>query len=177
MARLGSHFFILGTVVWRAWSVRYIHLNVPALQRTDMRLDAFLCACLLAILVHRKGRVYRIICDPQFHLGIMAMLGTFYAIALVHPMQLTKLAVQSALMPLVVVPTVFLPNYPLTRTTGIAPVTMDREDLLRALSVAANAVSLECAKSYYGSKTVSIEDSRSSSHNSSELLPDRNSPD
>lgn len=106
---------ILGTILWRAWSVRHVHLSVPALMRTDMRLDAFLWACLLAILVHSRGRVYRTICTPRFHLGIMAALGTFYVIALVHPMQLTKLAVQSALMPLVVVPTVFLPTYPLTR--------------------------------------------------------------
>jgi peptidoglycan/LPS O-acetylase OafA/YrhL len=106
---------IIGTLLWRPWSVGHVHLNVPALQRTDMRLDAFLWACLLAILVHSQGRIHKVICRVQFHVGIMILMATLYAIALAHPMQLTKLAVQSALMPLVVVPTVFLPNYGLSR--------------------------------------------------------------
>ena len=103
------------------WCVGHVYLTVPALQRTDMRLDAFLWACLLAILVHPQRGVYRVICSPQFQLGIMTVLGTIYTIALVHPMQLTKLAVQSTLMPLVVVPTVFLPNYHLSRLLELPP--------------------------------------------------------
>jgi len=105
---------IVATLLWRPWSMVHVHLDVTPLQRTDMRLDAFLWACLLAILVHSRGRIHKAICRPAFHVGIVVFLAAFYAIALMHPMQLTKLAIQSALLPLVVVPTVFLPNYGLS---------------------------------------------------------------
>ena len=40
---------VAAAAVWRPWSLARVHLAVPALQRTDMRIDAFLYAGLLAI--------------------------------------------------------------------------------------------------------------------------------
>lgn len=109
------------TLIWRAWSLGHIHLDVPALQRTDMRLDAFLWACLVAMAVYQRGRLWEIIARKGFHLSVLATVAVIYAIALAQPMQLTKLALQSALLPLVIVPTVFLPNYWISRMLESAP--------------------------------------------------------
>jgi peptidoglycan/LPS O-acetylase OafA/YrhL len=86
-----------------------------------MRLDAFLWACLVAIAIYERGRIWKIIARRGFHMCVLGALAAIYAIALVHPMQLTKLALQSALMPLVVVPTVFLPGYWISRMLEWAP--------------------------------------------------------
>src|SRR5262249_26251091 len=46
------------TAVWRPWSLTHVSFPYPALQRTDMRLDAFLYAGALAILLHGPGRAW-----------------------------------------------------------------------------------------------------------------------
>lgn len=47
---------IVVTIVWRAWSLQHVTLPVPAFQRTDMRLDAFFFAGLLAIALQSDWR-------------------------------------------------------------------------------------------------------------------------
>ena len=117
-ARWAAVALVVATVMWRPWSLAHIHWQVPQLQRTDMRLDAFLLACLLAILIHGDAgkRIAVRIASVRFHAAIIAVLVAVYAVALLVPrLQLFRLLVQSAFLPLVVVPTVFLPGYWLSR--------------------------------------------------------------
>ena len=100
---------ILLTIFWRPFGLHAIHLAVPELERTDMRLDAFLFACLLALLVHNNRALQKHLATPVFHYGVLAVLMVGYAFALVYPMQLTKLAFQSFMLPLVIVPTTLMP--------------------------------------------------------------------
>src|SRR3974390_2036005 len=51
-ARWAAVALIVVTIFWRPWSMANIASPVTQLQRTDMRLDAFLFACLLAIFLH-----------------------------------------------------------------------------------------------------------------------------
>jgi peptidoglycan/LPS O-acetylase OafA/YrhL len=108
-------FGIVATLCWRLWSQQHGILDWRALERTDIRLDAFWWACLVAIVIQSRGRVWSVIANRWFHVSVLATMAVIYAVALIHPMQLTKLAVQSALMPMVIVPTVFLPDYWLSR--------------------------------------------------------------
>ena len=91
--------------VWRPWSLSHVMLSVPALQRTDMRLDAFLYAAALAIALRswRRRALMEMICTRRFRLG-----GTFlfaatsgWAVAGSAP-ALATLA-QSALLPALIV--------------------------------------------------------------------------
>ncbi len=54
---IAASFLVGATILWRPWSLVHVHLPYPALQRTDMRLDAFLFAGTLAILLHGPYRV------------------------------------------------------------------------------------------------------------------------
>src|SRR5262249_47513739 len=112
---------IVLTLIWRSWSASHVYSPVQELQRTDMRLDGFLWACLVAILIYDRGPLWSIVANRTFHVGVVLLMAAAYAIALIHPMQLTKLALQSFLMPLVAVPTVFLPGYALSRVLEWAP--------------------------------------------------------
>lgn len=102
---------IAATVVWRPWALQHVELNVAALQRTDMRLDAFLFAALLAIVLHDRP-AWRQQLTAARHLSAMGLLGAAYAFSLVYGWQLTKLFWQSALMPFIVVGTIYTgPSY------------------------------------------------------------------
>jgi peptidoglycan/LPS O-acetylase OafA/YrhL len=56
-ALIAAGVLVTADALWRPWSLAHIYLPYPALQRTDMRLDAFLCAGLLAILLQDPCRV------------------------------------------------------------------------------------------------------------------------
>jgi peptidoglycan/LPS O-acetylase OafA/YrhL len=123
-ARWLALLLIIATIVWRPWSLRHFHLAVGDLQRTDMRLDAFLFACLAAILLHGKpGRpLVRVVSSPWFHITVIGLLAIVYSVALRHPeLQSTRVLVQSALLPLIIVPTVFRPQYWVSRVLETWP--------------------------------------------------------
>lgn len=113
---------IVGTLCWRAWNQQHGYLDWRALERTDIRLDAFWWACLTAILVQERSRIRSILGNRWFHLCVLGTLAAIYAAALAYPIQLVKLGFQSALMPLVIVPTVFLPDYAISRVLENAAV-------------------------------------------------------
>ena len=100
---------ILVTILWRPIGLYAIPLAVAPLERTDMRLDAFLFACLLALFVHDNPQLQKVLGKPLFYYGVLALLAIGYGLALWHPMQLTKLVFQSCMLPLVVVPAGFMP--------------------------------------------------------------------
>ncbi len=109
------------TILWRPFGLHAFSLNVAELQRTDMRLDAFLFACLLALLVHDNERLQRRLGTPWFFGSVVVVLAAGYGFDLRHPMQLTKLAFQSFMLPLVVVPTGFMPFSRISRLLEAAP--------------------------------------------------------
>ena len=51
-ALIAGTVLLTATALWRPWSLVHMSLPFPALQRTDMRLDAFLFAGALGILLH-----------------------------------------------------------------------------------------------------------------------------
>jgi peptidoglycan/LPS O-acetylase OafA/YrhL len=106
---------ILLTIAWRPIGLYAIPLSVTPLQRTDMRLDAFLAACLLALLTHNNGRVQKALGRPVLHACVTAILILGYAFFERRPMQLAKLTFQSCMLPLLVVPTAFMPHYVISR--------------------------------------------------------------
>jgi peptidoglycan/LPS O-acetylase OafA/YrhL len=118
LTRLGSRpaawaaaALIAATLLWRPWALQNIPSTVTALQRTDMRLDAFLFAALLAIILHDHPD-WRYMLTARRHALLVAVLVGVYAYSLVFPAQLMKLFWQSALMPFILVPTIFLgPSY------------------------------------------------------------------
>ena len=103
---------IVATAIWRPWSLEHIHVNLPSLQRTDMRLDAFMFACLLAILVRdpESGpRLIAILVRPSVRIAAVLALAVVWVVSIRVEMQATRFLIQSALLPLIVVSAVYSP--------------------------------------------------------------------
>ena len=106
---------ICAIILWRPWSLAHVHLLFPALQRTDMRMDAFLFAGALAIALH-SGRdgwarvLTRILTSGKFRvLGSIALVAvTAWTLAGSAPAIGTL--VQSALLPPLLVSAVLWPG-------------------------------------------------------------------
>jgi peptidoglycan/LPS O-acetylase OafA/YrhL len=115
---------IVATAIWRPWSLEHIHLDLPSLQRTDMRLDAFMFACLLAIFVRgaRVGpRLVAFLVRPGFRIAAVVAVALVWIITMKVEMPATRLLLQSALVPVIVVSTVFSPGDRFGRLLESAP--------------------------------------------------------
>jgi len=100
-ALIAATVLVAATAWWRPWSLAHMSLPYPALQRTDMRLDAFLFACALAILLHGPYRValLRVLTMAWFRILSGVGLIAAWTWTLVASEPSTGTLVESALLP------------------------------------------------------------------------------
>lgn len=111
------------TLVWRPLGGSLIPA-VPAIERTDMRLDAFMYACLLAIVVRDRSlepALRRLLAKSWMPATIIAALAFSYLMAAIFGIRLLKEFSQAALMPLLIGTTVLAPQRGLGRFLETAP--------------------------------------------------------
>jgi peptidoglycan/LPS O-acetylase OafA/YrhL len=115
---------IAGTWIWRPFGVA-ADPAVPPFERTDMRLDAFMFACLLAILMRdrRAGpRLHGILSNPALRVAVLLSLAIAYSLAMEFPgWRMVKEAAQSAFIPLLIGGTVARPKDWIGRKLDSAP--------------------------------------------------------
>jgi peptidoglycan/LPS O-acetylase OafA/YrhL len=94
-------FMILVIAIWRPWSLSHTHLSVPALQRTDMRLDAFLFASALAILSksRRGSALLAVFCNSLFRFGAVFVLCVTSVWAVIGSAPAVSTIAQAMLLP------------------------------------------------------------------------------
>ncbi len=111
-ALVAAGLLIVATEVWRPWSLAHIQLAYPALQRTDMRLDAFLFAAVLAILLHGPYRVplLRVFSSAWFRILSTLTLLTIWTWTLVTSVAAVRTLLEAALMPAILVSIVYRPG-------------------------------------------------------------------
>jgi peptidoglycan/LPS O-acetylase OafA/YrhL len=111
-ALFAAGLLIVATELWRPWSLVHIHLPYPALQRTDMRLDAFLFASVLAILVHGpyRARLLRLLTTPWFRVLSCFTLGAVWIWTLAGSISGGRTMVQAALIPAILISIVHWPG-------------------------------------------------------------------
>ncbi len=111
------------TELWRPWSLAHMHLPYPALQRTDMRLDAFLYAGLLAILLHGPYRlpVLRALTSFWFRACSVLAVAAAWVWMLAGSAPSTGTLVESALLPAILVSVIHWPASWLFRILEWAP--------------------------------------------------------
>ena len=105
---------VAGTAMWRPWALQHVHyMQLASLQRTDMRLDAFMFACILAIVVRQEGvgpRVVSLLVHPTVRIVAAVALAAALAAALLGEGASTRLLIESALFPVIVVSAVYSPG-------------------------------------------------------------------
>ena len=111
-ALLAAGVLIAMTALWRPWSLAHIQLPYPALQRTDMRLDAFLFAGILAILMRGPYRasLLRVLTSTWFRVLSSLTLLTAWTWALTGSAPATGTLVEAALLPAILVSVVHWPR-------------------------------------------------------------------
>ncbi len=111
-ALLAAGVLIAITVLWRPWSLAHTHLPYPALQRTDMRLDAFLFAGILAILMRGPYRAafMRVLTAVWFRVLTTVTLLATGAWALAGSAPATGMLIGSALLPCVLASLIYGPK-------------------------------------------------------------------
>ncbi len=115
------------TMVWRPWSLAHVHLPYPALQRTDMRLDAFLFAGLLAIALHSEClREYRprlrgVLSSTRFRWCTALLLAAVSVLAVIGSIPATSTLLQSAILPVFMASLMFATGSPIFRALESAP--------------------------------------------------------
>ena len=105
-ALLAAGILVAATLLWRPWSLLLMPtLPYPALQRTDMRLDAFLFASALAILLQDSERklLVRILTANWFRVLSLATLIAVWTWTLAGSAPATGTLVESALLPCLLV--------------------------------------------------------------------------
>lgn len=123
-ALLTAGSLVIATLLWRPWSLLHMNpLPYPALQRTDMRLDAFLFACALAILLHSRYRVplLKVFTAPWFRVLSAVVLVAAWTWTLAGSAPATRTLVESALLPCVLVSVMHWPGSRLFRILESAP--------------------------------------------------------
>jgi peptidoglycan/LPS O-acetylase OafA/YrhL len=131
-AATGAAALIAATILWRPWSLAHITLPFPALQRTDMRLDAFLFAGLTAIVLHktRGGGAVQIfamkfavktVSSPWLRPSASALLLGMWAWSTAGSAPATAALAQSALFPLLIVSVIRSPESAIHRILESAP--------------------------------------------------------
>ncbi len=114
---------LAATALWRPWSLAHMHLPYPALQRTDMRLDAFLYAGLLAILLHGPYRllVLGVLTSAWFRACGALTVAATWVWMLAGSTLSTGTLVESALLPCILVSVIYWPGSRLFRVLESAP--------------------------------------------------------
>ena len=122
-ALIAAGLLIAAMILWRPWSLAHIHLPYPALQRTDMRLDAFLFAGALAILLRGPCRIplLRILTTARFRVLSLMTLFTIWAWTLVSSVAATRTLLEAALVPAILVSIVFWPGSRVFRLLETGP--------------------------------------------------------
>jgi len=112
------------TMLWRPWSLAQMaQLPYPALQRTDMRLDAFLFSCSLAVLLHGQYRapLLKALSTAWFRLLSVGCLISVWTWTLVRSAPATGTLVESALLPCMLVSVIYWPDSGLFRVLEAWP--------------------------------------------------------
>ena len=110
-------FFAAGLLIaavelWRPWSLIHLHLPYPALQRTDMRLDAFLFAGVLAILLRGPHclPLLRILTSLWLRVISILALLTIWTWTLLSSVAAIRALLEAALMPAMLTSLVYWPG-------------------------------------------------------------------
>lgn len=122
-ALIAASVLIAITALWRPWSLAHLQLSYPALQRTDMRLDAFLFAGIPAILMHGPYRDHLLSVFTAAWFRILSTL-TFlvaWAWALAGSAPSAGTLIESALLPAIVLSLVHWPRSAVFRVLESAP--------------------------------------------------------
>jgi peptidoglycan/LPS O-acetylase OafA/YrhL len=111
-ALIAAGILIAITALWRPWSLAHIQLPYPALQRTDMRLDAFLFAGILAILLRGPCRapLLCVLTAVWFRILSTLTLLVVWTWALAGSAPSTGTLVESALLPAIAVSVIYWPG-------------------------------------------------------------------
>ena len=111
-ALIAAGLLITATELWRQWSLAHMHLPYTALQRTDMRLDAFLFAGALAILLRGpyRDRVLRALTAAWFRVLSIVALVTVWTWTLVSSIAATRTWLEAALLPALLLSIVYWPG-------------------------------------------------------------------
>ena len=122
---------ICAILLWRPWSLTHLELPFPALQRTDMRLDAFLFAGVLAIALHSGGRqggvrgvtmaLTKVLTSGSFRIAGWVALAAVSAWSLAGSAPAIGTLLQSALLPPLLVSAVLWPGSVIYRFLEWAP--------------------------------------------------------
>lgn len=122
-ALIAASFLVAIIALWRPWSLAHIQLPYPALQRTDVRLDAFLFAGILAILVRGPYRalLLRILTATWFRVLSALSLFAAWTWALAGSAPAISTLIESALLPAILLSLVHWPRSPVFRVLESAP--------------------------------------------------------
>jgi peptidoglycan/LPS O-acetylase OafA/YrhL len=104
-ALIAATVLLTATALWRPWSLAHVSLPYPALQRTDMCLDAFLFAGALAILLHGPYRfpLLRVLTSAWFRVLSVLVLAAVWTWTLAASAPATGTLVESAVLPCLLV--------------------------------------------------------------------------
>jgi peptidoglycan/LPS O-acetylase OafA/YrhL len=122
-ALIATGVLVAAAALWRPWSLAHVYLPYPALQRTDMRLDAFFYAAALAIMLHGPYRlpVLHILTTPWFRAcGVLAVAVTWLWMLAGSASSVGTL-VESALLPAILVSVIYWQGSLLFRILEWAP--------------------------------------------------------
>jgi len=111
-ALIAASVLIAMIALWRPWSLAHVQLPFPALQRTDMRLDAFLFAGILAILLRGPYRVplLRVLTAAWFRVLSGLTLLAVWTWALAGSASATGTLIESALLPAALASVMYWPG-------------------------------------------------------------------
>ena len=122
-ALIAASVLIAITALWRPWSLSHTQLPYPALQRTDIRLDAFLFAGILAIFIRGPYRapLLRVLTSTWFRvLGSLTLLAA-WTWELSGSAPATGTLVESALLPAILVSVIHWPRSRVFRVLESTP--------------------------------------------------------
>lgn len=111
-ALIAAGVLVGATILWRPWSLAHMLLPYPALQRTDMRLDAFLFAGALAILLQGPYRtpILRVLTAAWFRVSSFLVLIATWIWTVAGSAPATGILIQSALLPCILVSVIHWPG-------------------------------------------------------------------
>jgi len=111
-ALIAAGVLVAMTALWRPWSLAHIQVPFPALQRTDMRLDAFLFAGILAILMRGPHRapLLRVLTAAWFRIVSSLTLLVVWIWGLAGSAPATGILIESALLPAVLASVIYWPG-------------------------------------------------------------------
>ncbi len=122
-ALAASGILLAAVALWRPWSLLHMHHPYPALQRTDIRFDAFLYAAALAIVLYGPYGVplLRVLTAAWFRIGSVLAVVSGWAWMLVLSAPATGTLIESALLPAILISVIYWPRSRLFRVLESAP--------------------------------------------------------